>query len=312
MFKKYVSLTILYSIAFVTCVNAYTDPEMDSIEMAQLMNYYAEANELQESIEFKDGIIDLSERIELTVPEGYRYINKKDAEKILFDFWGNPESDFVLGMLVLDSFHVANYEDWAFVLSEELDGYVEDEDAEDIDYDDMLTEMKEEEEEINAERAAAGYGPIHTIGWASKPYYDSEAKILHWAKELNFDGAEENTLNYDVRILGRHGLLSMNAVGTISALEDVKKHVPEIIHIAKFKEGSTYSDFNPDIDKVAAYTVGGLVAGKILAKAGILALILKNIKFVIIALIGVFSVFKNKILALFTSSKATTTEELDS
>ena len=34
---------------------------------------------------------------------------------------------------------------------------------------------------------------------------------------------------------------------------------------------ATYSEFNPDIDTVAAYGIGGLIAGKVLAKAGVLA-----------------------------------------
>lgn len=279
----------------------------------EFLEYFKKANELQEKIHFKTGEISLNDKIELNVPAGYKFIPKKESEEIIFDFWGNPQSDGVLGMLVLDGFSLLNVNDWAFVLSAEDEGYVKDEDASDIDYDKLLKEMQESEGEINEERVKNGYDAIHTVGWASKPYYDSKEKILHWAKELQFgEAGNENTLNYDVRILGRNGLLSMNAVGNMSVLDSVKKHIPEIIHIANFKKGHTYFDFDPDVDQVAAYTIGGLVAGKLLAKAGLLALLLKNIKLLILGAIGLFSLFKNKILALFgRGSSETLAEEED-
>lgn len=76
--------------------------------------------------------------------------------------------------------------------------------------------------EGNKARVANGYEEISLIGWASKPYYDNEKKILHWAKKLNFGGAEENTLNYNVRVLGRKGVLMLNAIANMNNLSDVK------------------------------------------------------------------------------------------
>jgi uncharacterized membrane-anchored protein len=275
----------------------------DSISKADL-EYITKAASFEKSIAFQRGKVDLTSKIELNIPNGYKFIPKKDSEKIIFEYWGNPESDGILGMLVLEKFQFLAGGDWAFVLSEETEGYVKDEDAGKINYDDVLKELQEGEPEQNEARKKEGYGAINTVGWASKPFYDEKAKILHWAKELKFEGSVgENTLNYDVRILGRNGLLSMNAVGSMSNLDSVKKHIPEIINIAKFKAGHTYFDFDPSVDKVAAYTIGGLVAGKLLAKAGFLVFFLKYIKIILIALGGGFTLFKNKIMGLFSKKK---------
>jgi uncharacterized membrane-anchored protein len=62
--------------------------------------------------------------------------------------------------------------------------------------------MKEDMESENEERKKEGYPAIQIVGWASKPFYDKNRKILHWAKELKFEGGSENTLNYNIRILG--------------------------------------------------------------------------------------------------------------
>jgi uncharacterized membrane-anchored protein len=78
---------------------------------------------------------------------------------------------------------------------------VKDDDAEKIDYDDLLKEMQDGANEANAERIKEGYDPIHLIGWAQKPFYDKTSHKLHWAKELQFGTDSLHTLNYNIRAL---------------------------------------------------------------------------------------------------------------
>ena len=61
-----------------------------------------------------------------------------------------------------------------------------------------------------------------------------------------------------------------------------------MLNIAEFTEGNKYSDFNPKIDQVAAWGIGALVAGKVLAKVGAGAFILKFLKFIIIGVVALF------------------------
>ena len=124
------------------------------------------------------------------------------------------------------------------------------------------------------------------MGWASPPFYDKEQKVLHWAKELHSQDADGNTLNYNVRVLGRKGVLILNAVADMTELETVKENIPSVLSMAKFNSGHTYAEFDSSIDQVAAWTIGGLVAGKLLAKVGIFALLLKNIKLLILVIGG--------------------------
>ena len=56
-----------------------------------------------------------------------------------------------------------------------------------------------------------------------------------------------------------------------------------------FEEGNRYSDFDPGIDKIAALGIGGLIAGKVLAKAGFFVLILKFWKFIAIGAVALFA-----------------------
>jgi len=171
------------------------------------------------------------------------------------------------------------------------DGYVKDGDADDINYDDMFKDIKKGEPEINLERKKQGYESILMLGWASKPYYDKNNKVLHWAKELKFGNDETNTLNYDVRVLGRKGILSLNAIATIDDLPLVKANIDKVLKMPEFTDGNKYSDYNSNTDKVAEYSIGALVAGGILAKTGVLAVIGKFLlaawKFILIGLVAI-------------------------
>ena len=75
---------------------------------------------------------------------------------------------------------------WVFTIYYDEMGYVKDDDANDIDYDDLLKDQQKSILEENDERVKNNYEPVSLIGWASPPYYDSNRKVLHWAKELKF------------------------------------------------------------------------------------------------------------------------------
>ena len=60
----------------------------------------------------------------------------------------------------------------------------------------------------------------------------------------------------------------------------------DVIAFTNFNEGNRYEDFDPELDKVAAYGIGALVAGKVAAKAGLFkglfALLLAGKKFILV------------------------------
>ena len=244
-------------------------------------------NEIEQSLIYKTGIIELeSGNATLTVPKGFRYLDKTQSIYVLTDLWGNPADSSILGMIVPSNRGVLADNGWAFIISFEEMGYVKDDDAEDINYDDLLKEMQKETDAANPERIKEGYEAIKFIGWASSPFYDKQLKTLHWAKEVKFGDANLNTLNYNLRILGRKGIFNLNAVASMNELPEVKLNIDKIIRCVEFKDGHRYSDFLPDVDNVAAWTIGGLVAGKILAKAGFFVLIAKFWKLIALAIAG--------------------------
>jgi uncharacterized membrane-anchored protein len=112
---------------------------------------------------------------------------------------------------------------------------------------------------------------------------------LHWAKEVKFDGDITNTLNYEVRVLGRSGVLVLEAVAGIEQLKKVKNNINNIFGMVSFSDGNKYENFDSGIDKVAAVGIGGLIAGKILAKAGFFALLIKFWKIIAVGAVAAFA-----------------------
>ena len=268
---------------------------IDSTELYTLIykNYSDSVNATfqysYDKIELNNGIASIE------VPEGFKYLDAKQSQYVLTELWGNPPGES-LGMLFpISSNPVSNLSgipEYAVEITYSEEGYIEDEDAESIDYDELLETMRNDFVEANAERVKQGYEEVQLIGWASAPYYDKNSKKLHWAKELKFGESTESTLNYNIRILGRNGYLNMNAIGDMNVLPQVKNDINKILASVNFNEGNTYADFDPDIDEVAAYGIGGLVAGKILAKVGFFAVIAKFWKLIAVGAVAAFAGLK--------------------
>jgi uncharacterized membrane-anchored protein len=99
-------------------------------------------------------------------------------------------------------------------------------------------------------------------------------------------------LNYNIRVLGRKGVLILNFIAGMSQKEIIDSKLDTVLSMAEFDQGSRYEDFDPDIDTVAAYGLGALVAGKVAVKTGLLAAALLFLKkFGVIVVAGVAGVF---------------------
>ncbi|MFT5979692.1 MAG: putative membrane-anchored protein [Flavobacteriales bacterium] len=280
---KQVALSFIATL-FAFCLFAQDEETNDS---QTTISYEEYVEEIDAQFEFQEGFIELpSGNADLNVPEGFQFLDQEQANYVLSDLWGNPEDDTILGLLVPVNRSVMDDNGWVFVISFEEMGYVKDDDAGDIDYDDLLEELQQDSKEDNKWRSENGYEPVDLVGWASSPYYDENKKVLHWAKELEFEGDSVNTLNYNLRVLGRKGVFILNAVASMNELPEVKTNINSVINSVTFKEGHRYMDFDENIDDVAAWTIGGLVAGKILAKAGFFVFLAKFWKIIAIAIAG--------------------------
>jgi uncharacterized membrane-anchored protein len=264
---------------------------------------------LVKSLKPQHGYIALpAAKASLDLGNDYDFYGPEDARKILVDLWGNPPDGVsnVLGMVMKAGASPAK-DNWGAVVTYEASGYVTDDDANTTDFAEVLKQMQEGEAQENDQRKSAGYPTIHVAGWAENPAYDKTSHSMVWARDIKFSDGTVDSLNYDVRSLGRAGVLSLNLVSTMPHLADVKTAAHEFAGHAGFDAGARYADFNPDMDKKAEYGVGGLVAagaGLVIAKKlGLLAIFgkffISFLKPILVGIAVAFAAFKNRIMGLF-------------
>ena len=258
----------------------------------------AEIIQLVKGLKYQSGEIDLRGGLaKLTVPKEFNFLGADDAETVLVKLWGNPPSARKpLGLLMPAGMTPLSSNVWIVTMDYNEDGYVKDADAGKINYDDLLKQMQKGIAENNQARSEKGYPAITLVGWAATPHYDSATHKLYWAKQLKFEGEPGDTLNYSIRMLGRKGVLELNAIASIEQFAAIDRQTPQILGMVDFKEGSRYADFDPKTDKVAAYGIAALVAGGIAAKFGLFKLLWVGLlaakKFVIIGVIAVAALVK--------------------
>ncbi|MDT8759667.1 DUF2167 domain-containing protein [Sphingomonas psychrotolerans] len=219
----------------------------------------------------------------------YYFLPAAEARRVLVDAWHNPpeSADNVLGMVLAKDTTIFDNV-WGAVITYEDTGHVDDADARNQDYGTVLKGMQQGTEEQNAERKQAGYPAMHLVGWAQPPAYDASSHSLIWARELSVEGDAGNGLNYDVRLLGRTGVLSLNMLASMQDIGNVRSAAQSFGRSVSFEPGAGYTDFDASTDKDAGYGLAGLVAGGVAIgvakKVGLLAIILKFGKVILLGL----------------------------
>jgi uncharacterized membrane-anchored protein len=222
----------------------------------------------------------------------YYFVPAGQAKEVVTKIWGNPPdmADDVLGIVFERNATI--YDNvWGAVVTFEKTGYVSDKDASSQDYNALIAQIRNNEAESNAQRKKAGFASFHLIGWAQQPTYNPTNHSLVWARDIQFSDSKTDTLNYDVRLLGREGVLSLNMVSQMPHLNDVRAAAATFARSATFAKGAAYADYDASTDKTAEYGLAGLVAAGVgvaaVKKLGLAAVLLAfGKKFVILLLAG--------------------------
>ncbi len=224
--------------------------------------------------------VDLGHDVSLELASAYSFLPKEPAAKVL-EANGSFYHDNLLG-LVASADHSA---DWFAVIRYDDEGYVKDD--EEVDADELLSSMREGNEEANEERKQRGFKALTLDGWSDPPHYDKAQHQLVWA--LVVSDPDGKSVNYNTRILGRRGFVSVNLVTDPQKLGGFKHHAAALLGGTRFGTGARYQDFDESTDKVAEYGLAGLVmagAGLGAAKLVKVGLLAKFSKVIIAALIA--------------------------
>ena len=212
--------------------------------------------------------VPLIDQATLKLPQGYRFIPKPEAARLM-SAMGNRTGEQFVG-LVLPSADAA----WFVTLDFIKSGYVKDDDAKDWKPDDLLKSLRDGTEAANADRVERGVRPIEVAGWVEPPVYSAETHRLVWAANVRRKGQTSGgSVNYNTYALGREGYFELNMVGSLDVVSREKGRAQELLAALEYDPGKSYADFNPKTDRVAEYGLAALVAGVAAKKLGLFAVI---------------------------------------
>lgn len=244
-------------------------------------------------------LIELGQDLTLDVSERFAFLERTPAAKLL-EKNGSIYNDNLLGVVI----GTQPDDDWFVVIRFDPEGYIKDD--EEIDAKELLDTLREGQTEANKERSSRGFEPLTLEGWQEPPHYAKQEHRLIWGLNVGVQGKPGVSVNYNTRILGRKGYVSLNLVTDPDKLAVHKPLAHELLSKTSFKTGARYEDFNKDTDKVAEYGLGGLVlagaglgAAK-LVKIGLLAkfgkvligLIIAGKKLIVFLVIGLIAALK--------------------
>ncbi len=200
---------------------------------------------------------------EIALGEPYAFVGPEDARRLVT----NPSGDEV-GAVVPK----AQGEDWLLLFEYYPVGYVKDDDRDRLDADAILASYRKGTEEMNEERKKSGLPGLHVTGWQERPHYDAATHNLVWSMVAKSDGGRE-IANYNVRLLGREGYLSVVLIDEPARIAAAKPAVTDVLGKLAYKQGKSYAEWRPG-DKMAQYGLTALVAagaGAAAVKMGLLA-----------------------------------------
>ncbi len=180
--------------------------------------------------------------------------------------------------------------DWDAYFSFAPEGYVKD--SETLDADALLETLRSNQKEANKERRRRGWSEFTITGWHLAPRYNPDTRVLEWATTATAEGSDRASINYNTKILGRKGVMSVQLVSSPEKFEAGLAAFQDSLDGFKYKPGDRYADYEPG-DHVAEYGLAALVAGgavAVAAKKGVFGVIAAFLaaawKFVLMGIAG--------------------------
>lgn len=220
----------------------------------------------------------LGGQAELPVPEGYVATNG-DGSRTILRLFDNLTGDSEVGLFAPASF------DWFVTFDWDAIGYVKDDEKDKLDAKAMLKSMQENNEEANKVKKERGMSTLSLVGFDVPPNYNPETNNLEWALRLKDDASGNESVNYNVKVLGREGVMVVTLVCDPSELTGLLPEFRKHLAAFAFTAGHKYAEFKKG-DRIAKVGLSALVVGgglAVAAKTGLLKKLIKPLIFIVIA-----------------------------
>jgi uncharacterized membrane-anchored protein len=202
---------------------------------------------------------------QIEVPAGFIFTDG-DGTRTFLKLNENPTNGQELGMVMPADLS------WAATFEFSDSGHVKDDEKEELDADNLLKSLREGNEGGNEQRKKMGWTTVSLIGWAMPPKYDDTTHNLEWATKVQDDGDKHITINHNIRLLGRSGVMEASLMAPDERYQGALPDARRLLAGYGFKSGHQYAEYREG-DKLAQYGLTGLITGgaiAVAAKSGLL------------------------------------------
>ncbi len=212
--------------------------------------------------------VPLLDQARLALPKGMMFVPQAEAARLSSALGNRPGPDQIGIVTTFD-----DNDQWIVVVRFTKEGHIRDDDARELDPDDILASLRDGTAEANKERLQRGFPELELVGWTQPPAYDAMAHRLAWALAVKQVGApeDETGINFNTRALGREGYFSLNLITDQDTIDTDREVSATLLSSLDYNEGKRYADFAASTDKVAEYGLAALIGVVAAKKLGLIA-----------------------------------------
>jgi uncharacterized membrane-anchored protein len=216
-------------------------------------------------------LVDLGHGTKLALPAGMSLFEREAAVKIEYE-WGNSGEGLVALIMGTGASWVVRIQAWDI-------GYVNDDDADELDANELLESYREGTTHQNIERKRRGIPELTIDGWKAVPSYDRATHRLLWG--MNLHDTDGPFVTYQTRLLARNGYVSFDVSDAPEKLDTARTATKPILDAIDIQAGYRYGDHQSG-DKDSGIGLKALIVGgtgiAVAKKTGLLVVILAFLK----------------------------------
>ncbi|KGM54578.1 hypothetical protein N799_09115 [Lysobacter arseniciresistens ZS79] len=199
----------------------------------------------------------IGQRAAIEIPDEYVFLDAAETRRYV-EWTENIPSDeeYLFG---------PTSDKWEAYFSFYEEGYVKDDES--LDADELLASLQESQAASNEERRSRGWSELVLEGWHVPPRYNPDTRTLEWATLLRDSESGNTSINYNTRVLGRKGTMSVQVVARPEDFDAGLAEFKASMDGFAYNAGERYADYMPG-DRVAEYGLAALVTGGAVAAAG--------------------------------------------
>ncbi|MBL4704246.1 MAG: DUF2167 domain-containing protein [Flavobacteriales bacterium] len=285
------SITILLCIGSWFTVLAQENPyagmtvaQMDSVTNSRI-------DSIEATLDYELGTQTLgANQATLQLSSTFKFLGPTEASFALVGILGKPEiNQKTWGIVVPFEVNLFNPSAYHFDIHYLDSGYVHQQDLSLIDYKELFLELQIQTGLKRDSLRDKNQKPRTLLQWAQQPIQDTISHSLVWGFKYVVDGETENRIQYEARILGRFGYVSISSEGPASTKAEQYDHLNKVLQSFSFKIGQKYSDYKPCCDQVTSYGTIYLISPNALPSQDWLG---NNWKWLLAVGLGLFIIYR--------------------